>query len=149
MTTAPVVLLVEDDPDDVFLVQRAFRKLAPDARLERVADGDEAIAYLTGDAPYADRQRFPLPALMLLDLKLPRRNGFEVLQWLRGQPGLRRLPVVVLTSSCHDADIDRAYDCGANSYLVKPVLPQALQALLAGLDVFWLRTNKPPSLRAD
>ena len=94
-----VILLVEDDPNDILLIQRAFRKANLTTALRVVKDGDEAIAYLSGKGPYRDRRRYPLPVLILLDLKLPRRSGFEVLQWLKARLGLRRIPVVVLTSS--------------------------------------------------
>src|SRR5919205_937131 len=108
------VLLVEDDPNDVTLTQRAFARAGFANPLQIVNDGEQAIAYLAGDARYADRQRYPLPILVLLDLKLPRKSGFDVLGWLRGVPDVRRLPVVVLTSSAQSPDIDRAYDAGAN-----------------------------------
>src|SRR5581483_1794343 len=101
--------------------RRAFAKANVPNPLIIVGDGDAAIAYLAGVDGYADRTRFPLPALVLLDLKLPRRSGLEVLEWIRKQPGVRRIPVVVLTSSRQRPDVDCAYDLGANSYLVKPV----------------------------
>jgi CheY-like chemotaxis protein len=88
----PTVLVVEDDPNDVLLIERAFRKAQVGAGLQVVGDGDKAVAYLGGQGPYADRGRHPLPVLILLDLKLPRRSGLEVLDWLRGRDGLRRLP---------------------------------------------------------
>jgi CheY-like chemotaxis protein len=87
----------------------------------RLTNGDDAVAYLSGDAPYENRAAYPMPNVLLLDIKLPRRSGFEVLEWVRRQKSnLRRLPVVMLTSSRHSADINRAYDLGANSYLAKP-----------------------------
>ena len=91
-TAQHTVLLVEDDPNDVFLVERAVRKAGVRATLQVVGDGDKAVAYLGGQGPYTDRERHPLPVLVLLDLKLPRRSGLEVLTWLRQQPGLKRLP---------------------------------------------------------
>src|SRR5438270_829679 len=103
------ILLVEDNDDDVLLVRRAFAKAKLGTPLAVVRDGDAAVEYLGGGGPYADRERHPLPALVLLDLKLPRRSGFEVLEWVRRHPVLRRLPVVVLTSSKETADVDRAY----------------------------------------
>jgi CheY-like chemotaxis protein len=143
----PTVLLVEDNPDDVLLTRRAFAKVHSSAPLEVVVDGEEAIDYLRGAGTYADRERFPLPLLMLLDLKLPRRSGFEVLEWLRGQPGLRRLPVVVLTSSGQSPDVNRAFDLGANSYLVKPVRLDDLVNLIKTLDLYWLLLNEKPDLQ--
>lgn len=147
MSLAPgAILLVEDDPNDVLLVQRAFRKANLANHLQVVGDGEEAVAYLTGQAAYANRKRHPQPMLMLLDLKLPRKSGLEVLAWLQQQPGLKRLPVVVLTSSRESADIDRAYDLGANSYLVKPVAFEALLDMVKTLDLYWLILNEKPQI---
>ncbi len=140
------ILLVEDDPDDVFLIQRAFRGANLANPMRVLNDGEEAIAYLEGRGDYADRTRHPLPMLMLLDLKLPRRSGLEVLEWRRTQPGLRRLPTVVLTSSRDHTDVNRAYDLGANSYLVKPVAFEALMDIVKTLNLYWLILNQPPGL---
>jgi len=124
------VLLVEDNPDDTFLIQHAFHSAKLSNPIQPVSDGEEAMAYLSGEGDYADRKRYPLPALVLLDLKLPRKSGFDVLAWIRQQPGLERLPVVVLT--CHNEipDINDAYDLGANFYLVKSVASSALQDMV-------------------
>ena len=140
------VLLVEDDPNDVALTRRAFARSGFTNPLEVVTDGEQAIAYLAGEPPYADRQRHPLPILVLLDLKLPRKSGFDVLGWLRGVPDVRRLPVVVLTSSAQSPDINRAYDAGANSYLVKPVAFENLLALVRTLGLYWIATNEGPTI---
>lgn len=147
MTDKPyIVLLVEDDPNDVLLIRRAFRKSDVANPIQVVGDGEEAIAYLSGRGPYADRERYPLPVLLLLDLKLPRKSGFEVLEWLRQQPGLKRLPVVVLTSSAETPDVNRAYDLGANSYLVKPVRFEGLLRMVQTLNLYWLIINEKPDL---
>src|SRR5438067_5170321 len=114
-------LHVDDDPNDLLLFEHACRKAGVGLELKTVTDGDEALDYLRGEAKFADRERNPLPKLVLLDLKMPRLSGFDVLSWIRRDERFRRLPVVVLTSSTHDADMRRAYDLGANSYLVKPV----------------------------
>jgi CheY-like chemotaxis protein len=143
------ILLVEDDPNDVFLLQRAFRKAGFEHPVQAVGDGEEAVAYLTGAGSYADRAQFPLPLLVLLDLKLPRKSGLEVLAWLREQPALRRLPVVVLTSSREPADVNRAYDLGANSYLVKPLGFEALLDMVKSLNFYWLTLNEHAEVRAD
>jgi CheY-like chemotaxis protein len=140
------VLLVEDDPDDVTLTQRAFEEAGFVNPLHVVSDGEQAIAYLGGDGAYADRRRHPFPILVLLDLKLRRVSGFEVLAWLRAAPGLRRVPVVVLTSSRQSPDIDRAYDEGANSYLVKPVGFERLLGLVQTLGLYWIMTNQGPAV---
>ena len=139
------ILHVEDDPNDVLLIGRAFRKAEVPASIQVVNDGDQAVDYLSGSNAYAQRERFPLPALVLLDLKLPRKSGIEVLQWIRSKPGLRRIPVVMLTSSRQPIDINRAYDLGVNAYLVKPVSFDTLIEMLRTLDSFWLRVNEPPT----
>ncbi|MBD2740160.1 response regulator [Coleofasciculus sp. FACHB-1120] len=140
------ILLVEDDSNDVFLIQRAFRKANLLNPLQVVENGEAAVFYLAGKQPYSDRDRYPLPALILLDLKLPRKSGLEVLEWLRQQPDLKRLPVVVLTSSEENRDINRAYDLGANSYLVKPVAFEALLDMVKTLNSYWLIFNQRPKL---
>ena len=137
----PTVLLVEDNIDDVLLTQRAFRKAGVHATLQVAGDGDEAVAYLRGDGPYADRIAHPVPSLVLLDWKLPRRSGREVLRWVRQQPQFVALPVVVLTSSREQEDIDHAYGEGANSYLQKPVMLENLTELSSRIEGYWLRTN--------
>jgi CheY-like chemotaxis protein len=142
MTNLPVILHVEDDPNDVLLFQRAFRKANLAVNIQSVTDGDKAVAYLSGAEDYADREKFPLPALILLDLKMPRKSGLEVLAWIRGQEKIRRLLVVIFTSSKHDEDINRAYDLGANSYLVKPVGFDMLVDVAKLLHQYWLTTNE-------
>ena len=142
-----VVLLADDDPNDVFLLQRAFQKTNIANPLQVVRDGEEAMAYLSGQAQYADRQRHPLPVLLLLDLKMPRKSGFEVLRWLRQQAGLKRLPVVVLTSSNQSPDINKAFDLGANSYIVKPGGFDSLVEMVKNLNLYWLILNEKPQLR--
>jgi CheY-like chemotaxis protein len=137
------ILLVEDEPDDADLLIRAFRKAGIENPVRHVEDGDAAVAYLAGEAPFGNRQDSPLPIMVLLDLKLPRRSGFEVLAWLQGQPALRRLPVVVLTSSEQTDDINRAYDLGANSYLVKPVTTAGLHDMVRGMHAYWIGLNQP------
>ena len=140
------ILLVEDDPNDVFLIQRAFSKANLANTIQVMKDGEAAVQYLSGQEPYADRDRYPLPMLMLLDLKLPRRSGLEVLEWLKQQPKLKRLPVVVLTSSREHTDLNRAYDLGANSYLVKPVAFDSLLNMVQTLNQYWLIINESPNL---
>jgi CheY-like chemotaxis protein len=144
--TASPILLVEDSPDDALLIQRAFRKANLANPVQLVRDGEEAVAYLSGAAPYDDRGRFPLPVFMLLDLKLPRRSGLEVLAWLRQESAVRRLPVVVLTSSRESVDVNRAYDLGVNSYLTKPVGFEALIEMVKNVNLYWLVLNESPEL---
>jgi CheY-like chemotaxis protein len=145
-TNAYPILLVEDSPDDALLIQRAFRKANLANSVQLVRDGEEAVAYLKGDPPFADRSQFPLPVLMLLDLKLPRRSGLEVLEWIRQDSTLKRLPVVVLTSSRETVDVNRAYDLGVNSYLTKPVGFEALLGMVKSLNLYWLILNEPPEI---
>lgn len=140
------VLLVEDEPNDVLLVKRAFRKAGTNVPLHVVNDGQAAVDYLAGHGIYADRAVYPLPTLLLLDLKLPRKSGHEVLEWLRNQRELHRMPVVVLTSSKESSDVNRAYDLGANSYLVKPVAFADLLRMTQTLDLYWLQLNEDPTL---
>lgn len=144
--TLPTLLLVEDDANDVMLFRRAKDKSNLANPLQVVEDGEAAVAYLSGQGQYADRNRYPLPTLMLLDLKLPRKSGLEVLAWLREQPGLLRLPVVVLTSSKESVDVGQAYDLGANSYLVKPVAFDKLLEMVKALGLYWLILNEKPDI---
>ena len=139
------ILIVEDSPDDLLLIRRALDRGQIANPVHVVPDGEEAISYLAGENRYADRARFPVPALVLLDLRLPRKSGFEVLRWIRGHAEISRLPVVVLSSSQAENEIGRAYDLGANSYLVKPVSADALVRLVQAMDFGWMRfTNAPP-----
>ena len=142
MNGESTVLVVEDNPDDAELIAYAFHKLHIGNPLVVVGDGDAAVDYLGGTGAYGDRLRHPLPGLILLDLKLPRRSGFEVLRFLRGQEATRNTPVVVLTSSSQREDIRRAYDDGANSYLVKPVGRDSLLAMVRALELYWMNLNE-------
>ena len=137
------ILLVEDDPDDVFFLRNIFARCGRADDLQVARDGDEAIAYLSGTDAFADRNLFPAPALVLLDLKLPKRSGFEVLEWLRKRSALRRIPVIVLTSSESENDIAHAYDLGANSYLVKPIDASTQAEMVKALCGFWAGFNRP------
>jgi CheY-like chemotaxis protein len=145
MTQTQTILLVEDNPVDILLMQRAFRnETFANTSLQIVRDGDAAVFYLNGDGEYSDRDRYPLPAIILLDLKLPRRSGHEVLVWLRQQPELKRLPVVMLTSSSQTPDVKRAYDLGVNSYLVKPVGFASLLEMMQSFREYWLNYTELP-----
>src|SRR5437879_1958675 len=145
MRNGEFILLVEDDPDDVLLIQRAFQKAGLGDALKVVGDGTEAIQFLSGSGLYADRHRFPLPFLVLLDLKMPGADGFDVLQWARAQPELKRLLIVVLTSSNLQEDVDRAYELGANSYLVKPVGFEETVNLVKRFEAYWAELNRIPT----
>lgn len=143
------ILLVEDDDNDVFLIKRAFRKLNLPHSLHLVEDGEAAINYLQGREPYNQKDNFVLPELILLDLKLPRISGLEVLQWIRQQPDLKRMPIVILTASRESIDINKAYDLGVNSYLVKPVNFNEFLEMLSTLNSYWLRFNENPPLQIN
>lgn len=143
----PVILVAEDNEDDYLLLQRAIRNAMFKSPIHHVDDGEKAILYLSGEPPYCDRSQYPVPMLVLLDLKLPRKSGFEVMEWVRSQQGLRRLPIVILTSSDQDKDIRRAYDLGANSYLVKPGSFEQLVKLTQMIESYWLSSNKYPDLK--
>ena len=136
----PIILLVDDAVNDVKLMHVAFQKAEFINPLQSVKDGAEAISYLKGDAPYGDRNQFPMPTVMLLDLNMPRKNGFEVLDWVRHQPLLKRMPVIILTASGRIDDIERAYDLGANAFLVKPVTLDELTRMTRCLRE-WIRLN--------
>jgi CheY-like chemotaxis protein len=140
------ILHVEDDPNDVLLVQRALKKTTAPSTILSVSDGDRALSYLAGSQEFGNREKFPFPHLVLLDLKMPRKSGMEVLAWIREQPTLKRLLVVVFTSSKHDQDINRAYELGANSYLVKPVGFEELVTTMKEIHHYWGTLNQCPSV---
>jgi len=146
MTNGPV-LLVEDDVSDFRLIQRAFAKIRPTVPMIRLSHGDEAVAYLAGDAPYENRSLHPFPCVILLDIKLPRRSGFEVLEWIRSQEStLKRVPVIMLTSSNHHVDVNKAYELGVNSYLVKPSNNSELEQLVSTFREYWVELNQGPTV---
>lgn len=145
----PVVLLVEDDASDVRLIEVALRRTPGSIQLMRVEDGDLACDYLSGKTPYSDREEYPLPITMILDIKLPKRSGLEVLQWLRSQrEPIRLLPTLMLTSSTHRKDVNTAFENGANAYLSKPENIKDLAAMLAEFKNFWLGRMEFPDLGA-
>ncbi len=139
------ILQVEDDGNDVFFLEHAFRHAGIVDLLHVVRDGHEAIDYIQGTGSFTDRARFPFPCLVLLDLKLPRKDGFEVLRWIRDQPNGRLLTVLVLTSSSRQEEIDRCYSLGANSFIVKPSELQERLELAKLIQAYWLRFHRAPS----
>ncbi|HYA15864.1 MAG TPA: response regulator [Bryobacteraceae bacterium] len=134
------ILLIEDNPSDIELARRAFGK----SRLMVAEDGEEALDYLWGRGRHAERDATDLPALTLLDLKLPGVSGLEVLHRIRENEKTRRIPVVILSSSSEESDIAAAYDLGANSYIRKPVDFQKFTRSVEQLVTYWLRLNEPP-----
>ena len=145
MSDEAVFLLVEDSPDDVLLIRRAFQRANIANPLHVVTSGEEAMLYLTGDGPYTNREEFPLPAVILLDLKLSGKNGFEVLEWIRSEPGLSKLRVIVLTASDAMRDADHAYKLGANSFLTKPVQLERLTEMMQALKGYWIWHDSAPT----
>ena len=134
-----VILLAEDDVNDALLVERALSRAGIHNPIMIVRDGQEAIDYLEGKGPFADRKNFPLPTLALLDIKMPKKNGLEVLEWMRhnGSGGLKLLPVIIMSSSSIQEDVDRAYQLGVNAYLVKPTAFDELVETLKTTTDFW------------
>jgi CheY-like chemotaxis protein len=150
----PVILLVDDNPHDVVLIRLAFRRVGIIDTIHLVKDGVEAMRYINGDGAYADRHQFPTPTLVLLDLKMPQTSGFDVLKWIREQPALSNVVVVVMSGSRNDADIDRAYSLGANHYLVKPTRFEEMVKMMETLKDYtaWAKNGKgggprPPGMQ--
>src|SRR4051812_45057455 len=144
MSDRAVILLVEDRDDDILLIRKAFERGFIDNPLHVVRDGEEAIYYLAGEGQYSNRAEFPLPDLILLDLKMPKVDGFEVVRWIRRQPGFSSIAVVVLTSSDAIRDVNRAYALGANSFLVKPLDFENFIETAKMLKLYWLKTSRRP-----
>jgi CheY-like chemotaxis protein len=142
------ILLAEDSPDDVFMIRSAFKKSGFKDPIYVVPNGEEVLQYLKGEGHYADRQQYPVPHLLLLDLNMPRLTGFEVLSWIRGRQEWMCLPVIVLTTSFYGPEIKRAYDLGANSFITKPPDFSQLVAGLKEVGEHWLRRAILPPTRA-
>jgi CheY-like chemotaxis protein len=139
------LLLVDDSRNDLDLMRVAFKEAGFNIALQEVRNGDDAIAYLKGDGIYSDRDQYPLPVVVLLDLNMPRKNGFEVLLRARTDPALRRISIIILTSSVRREDVERAFDLGANAFLVKPATLDELIEMVRCLRD-WLEINHfPPS----
>ncbi|HEX3716609.1 MAG TPA: response regulator [Verrucomicrobiae bacterium] len=147
MSKKAVILLAEDEETDAYFVDMAFKKAGLPHSISHVFDGQQVIEYLNGEGRFADRANHPMPNLLLLDLKMPRLNGFDVLTWLREQADFKNLPVVILTSSDYPADIEQARKLGAADYRLKPSSPQQLVQFALDLDANWLKTRpktQPP-----
>jgi CheY-like chemotaxis protein len=145
MNENQTILLVDDSENDLYLMRAAFKKAEFNNPLQEAHNGEEAIAYLKGEGPFSDRHKFPLPTVMLLDLNMPMKNGFDVLAWVRTQPALKRLTIIILSASMRTEDVERASDLGANSFLVKPSDINKLIAMLRCLRD-WLGYNHFPPL---
>jgi CheY-like chemotaxis protein len=146
MTEQPVdILLVEDNPNDVELMLQALKVNNLSNRIEIVRDGEEALEFLFGTGAHSDRSGAPAPKVILLDLKLPKVDGLEILRRLKSDPRAKLIPVVVLTSSREDRDILESYALGANSYIVKPVDFERFSRIVREFGLYWLSLNQPPS----
>jgi CheY-like chemotaxis protein len=145
MPDKALFLLVEDEEDQVVLLRRAFEKANISNPLQVVRSGEEAMVYLEGAGPYVNRDEFPLPTIVLLDLKMPGISGFDVLRWIRQQPELQALRVVVLTASNAIRDVNLAYQLGANSFLVKPVDFDDFVRLTQAIQGYWIWLSKAPA----
>ena len=138
------ILIVDDDENDVFFVKRAFTEMTVNCAFEVLQNGQEAIDYLAGQGAFANREKHPLPMLILMDLKMPIVDGFEVLTWLRSRPGIKVIPTIVFSSSDIPRDITRAYELGANSFMTKSVTYDGLLLKLQTLSRYWLEHCKHP-----
>jgi CheY-like chemotaxis protein len=139
------ILVAEDDENDQALMERALKKAGVTAPVRFVKDGQEVLEYLRSAGPAEGKEE--QPNTLVLDIKMPRVTGLQVLEWLKGQDQFRRLPVVMFSSSDHARDVNRAYDLGANAYLVKPVAVTDYQRTINGFVNFWVELNCAPSLR--
>jgi CheY-like chemotaxis protein len=146
VSSQAVFLVVEDNADDVLLLKKAFQRSGITNPIQVVSNGVEAMLYLEGSGRFRNRSEFPLPKLVLLDLKLPGISGFEVLEWIREQPGLKALRVIVLTSSNEIRDVNRAYALGANSFLVKPNELEDLCRIASAIRGYWVWIDKAPEI---
>lgn len=138
MSPPGIIFYAEDEENDVFFLERALENSGLPHTLKAVPDGQQAVEYLSGKGAFADRSRHPLPVLILLDINMPKKSGLEVLQWLRQQPRLKSIPVVILTSSSRPEDMDKARLLGADDYLLKPSEPLKLQDVVKSLHARWL-----------
>lgn len=138
------VLIAEDNEDDAFLLQRAFRNLGLQNPIQIVTDGEQVVYYLQGQNKFRDRHQFPFPSVIFLDIKMPKMNGFEVLKWIRDHPDCHVMPTMIFSSSSHPGDVTRAYQNGANAYLVKPATLPQLESMVKRAFEFWAVCAKPP-----
>src|SRR6266478_9561091 len=146
MPELAVILIAEDREDDVLLIRHSLRRAHVFNPIQVVGNGEEVIAYLKGEGKFANRAEYPLPQLLLLDLKMPLMDGFEVLQWLRQQPSLSALRVVVVTSSDRIRDVNVAYRLGANSFLVKPLEFEQYVETCKTIKNYWLHLDQGPEI---
>ncbi len=141
------ILLVEDEEAHAELTKRAIRKAGNANRVDIVYDGEQALDYLFNHKKFTDKDRYPVPGLILLDIKLPGIDGIDVLQRIKGDPDLKRIPVIMLTTSEREEDVVRSYEHYANSYLTKPVWFKEFEKKIRQIDFYWMILNKPPILK--
>jgi len=148
MRPEPIILLVEDCPDDLLLLQRFFSKAGLRNPVQSVPDGVEAMSYLLGRGPYADRKAYPEPNILLIDINMPRVNGLELMSWLRTQPDFEHIVAIALSGSAEQDEINRAYQMGANSYLLKPSASAELEKVINAFYQYWICSNHLPRIGA-
>jgi len=144
----PTLLVVEDNEDDIFFIERIFKQLDARCELKFARDGIEAVDYLSGKGRFKERSKFPLPTMILMDLKMPRMNGFEVLEWMQKQPELKLIPTIVVTSSTLQEDVTRAYRLGANAVMNKPVDKDSLLQMLKTFHIYWTDYVEMPEVKS-
>lgn len=149
MLNRPTILLAEDDEDDVLLLRTALGEAGLTLPLQVVPDGEQAILYLSGAGEYSERLKHPIPSLVFLDLNMPKKNGFEVLEWMRNQPSFKRLPVVVLSSSTQGPHINKAYELGANSYMIKVTKFSEFVERMKVVYDYWSKCVEIPDLAGE
>lgn len=141
------LMVVDDSDSDIFCLKRGFQKAGIEVRIHELSDGQSAIDYLSGSAPFADWAQCPLPNLMILDIRMPGLDGFDVLQWVRAQSGIGAMPIIMLSSSAEAEDVDKAHQWGANSYLVKPHSLSEFTRLAEGIERYWFQLSVFPTCR--
>jgi CheY-like chemotaxis protein len=150
MITTELVLIAEDNPDDAILLRRAIEKAGITARIKIVTDGEEILLYLQGRGAFANREANPLPSFIILDLKMPRKTGLEVLQWINENPEVAVVPTIVLSASNLEEDVRAAYNLGANTYFVKPTTFEELVETMRMVERYWKKACKvQPDDRSD
>jgi len=145
--TRPVLLIVEDNEDDIFFIERIFKQLGARCELKFARDGIEAVDYLSGKDKFKDREQYPMPTIILMDLKMPRKNGFEVLEWMQTQGEIKLIPTIVVTSSTLQEDVTKAYRLGANAVMNKPVDKDSLLQMLKSFHIYWTDYVEMPEVK--
>jgi CheY-like chemotaxis protein len=140
------LLVVDDDENDLLFMRRAISRAEISNPVQVVRDGQQAIDYLAGTGSFADRIQFPLPGLIITDYQLPLKSGFDLLKWLRSRPGLKRIPVILLSSTANPAEMSAVFDAGGNAFVVKPTGMLELVDLFKAIKEFWINFNQVPPI---